>query len=69
MRTTSSSRRRQRRPGYGLRAGDIAWDTGKNPKGQRLFKLKDNKVYISSAYELSAGDEDTGVRIVPSLRA
>src|SRR5439155_14615097 len=44
---------------------DLTWDTGKNPKGQRLFKIKGNKIYIRRHYESSSTDEDTGVRVVP----
>lgn len=44
---------------------DLAWDTGKNPKGQRLFKIKANRIYIGSAIESSTADEDTGVRLIP----
>jgi hypothetical protein len=44
---------------------DLTWDGGEQPKGQRLFKIKDNRVYISNLYESDKSDEDTGVAIEP----
>jgi hypothetical protein len=44
---------------------DLTWDTGKDPKGQRLFKIKGNKVYFGSRYDSGKTDIDTGARIVP----
>ncbi|MBI1918235.1 MAG: hypothetical protein HYS12_26380 [Planctomycetes bacterium] len=47
---------------------DLTWDTGKDPKGQRLFKVKGNKVYVGSRYDSGKTDVDTGARIVPDRR-
>jgi hypothetical protein len=44
---------------------DLTWDTGRVSKGQRLFKIKGNRLYISSRYESSDTDEETGAPIVP----
>ncbi|MEX0677382.1 MAG: hypothetical protein WD063_09920 [Pirellulales bacterium] len=46
---------------------DLTWDGGERPKGQRLFKIKDNKIYISNLYESDKSDEDTGVAIKPDM--
>ena len=40
---------------------DLTWDGGDHPKGQRLFKIKDNKISICNRYESDKTDEDTGV--------
>ncbi|MBI2824454.1 MAG: hypothetical protein HYX69_07195 [Planctomycetia bacterium] len=42
---------------------DLTWDGGERPKGQRLFKIKDNKLYVSNLYESAKTDEETGVAI------
>jgi hypothetical protein len=44
---------------------DLTWDGGDRPKGQRLFKIKDNKIYISNLYESDKTDQDTGFAIKP----
>jgi hypothetical protein len=44
---------------------DLTWDSGEQPKGQRLFKIKNDKIYISKLYESPKADEDTGVAIKP----
>jgi hypothetical protein len=44
---------------------DLTWDGGDQPKGQRLFKIKNNKIYICNRYESDKTDEDTGVVIQP----
>jgi hypothetical protein len=45
---------------------DIAWDTGKNPKGQRLFKIKGNRIYVGSRYDSGGTDTVTIGRIIPN---
>ncbi len=42
---------------------DLTWDGGDHPKGQRLFKIKDNKICICNRYESDKTDEETGVTI------
>jgi hypothetical protein len=44
---------------------DLTWDGGEHPKGQRLFKIKDNRIYICNRYESDKTDEDTGAVIQP----
>jgi hypothetical protein len=44
---------------------DLTWDGGERPKGQRLFKIKDNKIFISNRYESDKTDQDTGIAIKP----